>query len=139
MKELIERRDLLQNKYKNLLSFDVENQNGDLVLSPDWISTILAFNKAEHSVNFVWSLITQAKNKGFEVQNDDGQAILSDLCLEAIRNVNETEETLAKQIHEGINFDQLSQIIQDCEDAINANEANKEIRTRLTIAKILRH
>ena len=35
MKELIERRDLLQNKYMNLLSFDVENQNGDLVLSPD--------------------------------------------------------------------------------------------------------
>ena len=139
MKELIERRDLLQNKYKNLLSFDVENQNGDLVLSPDWISTILAFNKAEHSVNFCWSLITQAKNKGFEVQIDDGQAILSDLCLEAIRNVNETEETFAKQIHEGINFDQLSQIIQHCEDAINANEANKEIRTRLTIAKILYH
>ena len=84
-------------------------------------------------------MITQAKNKGFEVQIDDGQAILSDLCLEAIRNVNETEETLAKQIHEGINFDQLSQIIQHCEDAINANEANKEIRTRLTIAKILYH
>ena len=84
-------------------------------------------------------MITQAKNKGFEVQNDDGLAILSDLCLEAIRNVNETEETLAKQIHEGIKFDQLSQIIQDCEDAINANEANKEIRTRLTIAKILYH
>ena len=35
MRELKERRALFQGKYKDLLSYDVENKDGDLVLSPD--------------------------------------------------------------------------------------------------------
>lgn len=35
MRELKERRTLLQEKYKHLISYDVENKDGDLVLSPD--------------------------------------------------------------------------------------------------------
>ena len=52
MRELRCRRKLLQTEYNTLLGYDVENKDGDLVLSPDWLSTIFAYNKAEHNVNF---------------------------------------------------------------------------------------
>ena len=35
MEELTNRRTLLQTKYANLLAFDADNREGDLVLSPD--------------------------------------------------------------------------------------------------------
>ena len=35
MRELRSRRTLLQSEYRSLLAYDVENKNGDLVLSPD--------------------------------------------------------------------------------------------------------
>jgi len=139
MNEFTERRNLLQTKYCNLLSFDVENRNGDLVLSPDWISTIFAFNKAEHGVQFLNSLITQAQSKGFHILNDEGIAITSDICLELLRMVNQAEETVAQQILDGIEFNQLSNIIAECTDSINAKEADNEIRTTLSIAKLLSH
>ena len=94
--ELTERRHLLQNKYVNLLSVDIESRNGDIVLFHDWISSLIAFNQAAHRVTFVLSLITQARNKGFVVKYNEGQAVLNDVCLEAIRSVNEAEETLER-------------------------------------------
>ena len=53
-------------------------------------------------MNFIQSLITQARNKGFVVKYDEGQAVRNDVCREAIRSVNKAVETLAKQVRQGI-------------------------------------
>ena len=137
MHELQSRRKLLQCKYKNMLAYDVENKNGDLQLSPDWLSTIFAFNKAENNVNFSSSLAAQAKNKGFGVVFDEGHVQVSRTCQESMAHVKECESDLLRRIYHSIEFDQLQSIIQECEDAINENESNKDIREKLSVCKLL--
>ena len=137
MHELQSRRKLLQCKYQNMLAFDVENKNGDLQLSPDWLSTIFAYNKAENNVNFSSSLAEQAKNKGFEVIFDEGNVQRSRNCQESMAHVKESESDLLRRIYHSIEFDKLQSIIKECEDAINVNESNKDIREKLCICKLL--
>lgn len=137
MQELSARRTLLLEKYRTLLSFDVENRDGDLVLSPDWLSTILAFNKAENNVNFFFALSNQAKAKGFHISGDVSSIEMSRDFQQSLVRVEEAEVELYKRIHRDIKFDELQEIMNACEAAVNANESDKEIREKLAICKLL--
>ena len=137
MQELNARRTLLQGKYTTLLAFDVENRDGDLVLSPDWLSTILAFNKAGNSVNFAFALSDQAKAKRFCVSSDVSCIEMSRDFNQSLARVEEAEVELCKRIHRDIKLDELQDIMNAYEAAVNANESDKEIREKLAICKPL--
>ena len=51
--------------------------------------------------------------------------------------VEEAEVELMKRIHTDINFEELRDIISECEAAINANKSDKEIREKLSVCKLL--
>ena len=137
MRELRSRRTLLQTEYRTLLDYDVENKKGDLVLSPDWLSTVFAFNKAEQNVNFSFALSRQAKLKGFGVFRDVDCIQSSRECQQSMTRVEEAKLDLRKRIHTSINFLELRDIINECEAAINANEPDNEIREKLSVCKLL--
>ena len=137
MRELRSRRVLLQSEYRTLLAYDVENQKGDLVLSPDWLSTVFAFNKAEHNMNFSFALSCQAKSKGFGVSRDVDRIQSSRECQQSIARVEKAELDLRKRIHKNINILELRDIINECEAAINANESDNEIREKISVCKLL--
>lgn len=137
MQELRSRRALLQSEYRTLLAYDVENKKGDLVLSPDWLSTVFAFNKAEQNVNFSFTLSAQAKPKGFGVLREEDCIQNSRECQQSMARVEEAELDLRKRIYKSINFLELRDIINECEAAINANESDNEIREKLSVCKLL--
>lgn len=58
-------------------------------------------------------------------------------CRESMAQVEEAEVKLSKSIHQNIKFENIGEIINTCEAAVNAHQSNKEIRERLAICKLL--
>ena len=98
MDDLKQHRHLYQTKYANLLKYDVENVNEKLVLSPDQVSTLFAYNIAEQRVQFISTLATQAENKGFRVTLRDSLISKSELCATADKKVSMKEDSLEEEI-----------------------------------------
>ena len=85
------------------------------------------------------SLCTQANAKGFDVYSDDVSGTFSEEAAIAQCMVKSTQEELTMEIFQNIRLDNLSELIQDCEESVNMNDADWEIRTTLSIANFLRH
>ena len=108
MNQLSDRRNLLWTKYAGMLGHDVEARDGDLVLSPDWISKLFAYNKAEHAVNFLSSLCKQARDKGFTVNCEELSKSYSEELAVAASFIKSSEEQKTMAIYEGIQLDELN-------------------------------
>ena len=124
MTQITDRRNLLWTKYAGMLALDVEARDGDLVLSPDWISQIFAYNKAEHAVNFVNSLCKQATDKGFIVNCDELSKSYSEELAVAASFIKSSDEQRTKAIYQGIKLDELNELIADCHQSIQDNDAD---------------
>ena len=133
------KRELMQTKYRGCLRYDVELQEEDLVLSPDWMCKLFAYCSAEQQVQFVWDLTRQANSKGYSVVNNLHKKTSSKLSTDAQKKVEENEKELRKGILAEIDIQNVKMIINNCERLINEHKGTNVIRTQLEIASKIQY
>ena len=69
--------------------------------------------------------------------DDLGRVTTSEVTSKAMSLVRADHEELTAKIHNDLHLQNLSETILQCEEVIKANEADLEIKTTLSIAKIL--
>jgi len=70
------------------------------------------------------SLSKQARDKGFSVNSDEIRKSYSEELATAASFIKSSEEHKTKDIYNGIQLEELSDLIDDCQQSVHESEAD---------------
>lgn len=121
------------------LQFDPTFENGDIKLSPDWVSRLFAYAEAEQGVNFKDSLIRQATRHGFLVKENLITGNKSTDFAEAGKHVDQTEGDLKKEVYNRMKMTDIDEIITVNRKLVENQQSDPVIKEQLDCAHTLKN
>ena len=128
---------LLKRQYGDLLQFDPEYTEGDIKLSPDYVTRLVAYTVTEGEEDVPFAVVRNARRHGANIVWEKEENSKSRRLADGVARYRAHEADMVRYVHAEMKMDELSAVISQSNVLVHQQKADSLTRERGACAKIL--